>query len=169
MVDTYSSKGKGTVSISIEHGMVKLIASQGQVIDGYRVTLANPRFFKEGHVSNSSRVAGLLEGMLSQLNGKIKFANVVVPGFQNRLRVMEFPKGQGFDPRKVIAQEASRTMHVTGAGCPTVSTGPGGWCWQPCAGPSFPFWAPFRGRIYGYQVWNSGPSLWPGQLINLKP
>ena len=113
MVDTYSSKGKGTVSISIEHGMVKLIASQGQVINGYRVTLANPRFFKEGHVSNSSRVAGLLEGMLSQLNGKIKFANVVVPGFQNRLRVMEFPKGQGFDPRKVIAQEASRTMHVT--------------------------------------------------------
>ena len=113
MVDTYSSKGKRIASISVEHGMVKVIVSKGQVIDGYRVTLANPRFFKEGHVSNSSRVAGLLEDMLSQLNGKFKFANAVVPGFQSRLRVMEFPKGHGFDARKVIAQEASRTMHVT--------------------------------------------------------
>ena len=113
MADTYSSKGKRTASISIEHGMVKLMVSKGQIIDGYRVTLANPRFFKEGHVSNSSRVAGLLEDMLPQLNGNFKIANAVVPGFQNRLRVMEFPKGQGFDPRKVIAQEASRTMHVT--------------------------------------------------------
>ena len=62
--------------------------SKGQVIDGYRITLANPRFFKEGHVSNSTRVAGLLEDMLPQLNGKFSLANAVVPGFQNRLRVM---------------------------------------------------------------------------------
>ena len=109
----YSSKGKRTASISIEHGMVKLMVSKGQIIDDYRVTLANPRFFKEGHVSNSPRVASLIEDMLSQVSGRFKSANAVVPGFQNRLRVMEFPKGQGFDPRKVIAQEASRTMHVT--------------------------------------------------------
>ena len=115
MADIYSSKGKRTGSVSVEHGMVKLMVSKGQIIDDYRVMLANPRFFKEGHVSNSSRVAGLLEDMLPQLNGKFSSVNAVVPGFQNRLRVMEFPKGQGFDPRKVIAQEASRTMHVTPA------------------------------------------------------
>ena len=113
MVETYSSKGKRTASISIEHGMVKLMVSKGQVVDGYSVMLANPRFFREGHVSNSPRVAGLLEDMLPRLNGKFKIATAVVPGFQNRLRVMEFPKGQGFDPRKVITQEAARTMHVT--------------------------------------------------------
>ena len=113
MADTYSSKGRRTASISIEHGLVKLMVSKGQIIDDYRVLLANPRFFKEGHVSNSSRVAGILEGMLPQLNMKVKFANAVVPGFQNRLRILEFPKRTGFDPRKVIAQEASRTMHVT--------------------------------------------------------
>ena len=113
MVETYSSKGKRTASISIEHGMVKLMVSKGQIIEGYSVMLANPRFFKEGHVSNAPRVAGLLEDMLPQLNGKFKIANAVVPGFQNRLRVMEFPKGQGFDPRKVITQEAARMMHVT--------------------------------------------------------
>ena len=116
MMDTLLSKGRKTASISIEHGMVKLMASKGQIVDGYRVALANPRFFREGHVSNSTKVAGLLEDMMPEVNsgnGEFKLVNAVVPGFQNRLRVMEFPKGHGFDPRKVIAQEASRTMHVT--------------------------------------------------------
>ncbi|PKB71934.1 MAG: hypothetical protein BZY87_02915 [SAR202 cluster bacterium Io17-Chloro-G6] len=113
MMNNYSSRGKRTASISVEHGMVKLMVSKGQIIDDYRVMLANPRFFNEGHVSNPPRVAGIIENMLPQLNSAFKSANAVVPGFQNRLRVMEFPKGQGFDPRKVIAQEASRTMHVT--------------------------------------------------------
>ena len=113
MVDAYSAKGKRTASISIEHGMVKLMVSKGQIVDGYHVMLANPRFFKEGHVSNPSKVAGLLADILPRLNSKFNSTNAVVPGFQNRLRVMEFPKGHGFDPRKVIAQEASRTMHVT--------------------------------------------------------
>ncbi len=89
------------------------MVSKGQIIDDYRVLLANPRFFREGHVSNPSRVAGLLEDALPQLNAKFKFANAVVPGFQNRLGILEFPKGTGFNPCKVIAQEASRTMHVT--------------------------------------------------------
>ena len=48
MVDTYYSKGKMTASVSIEHGMVKLMVSKGQIIDGYREMLANHRFFKEG-------------------------------------------------------------------------------------------------------------------------
>ncbi len=113
MPDIYPSRGRKKASISIEHGLVKLTVSKGQIINDYRVLLANPRFFKEGHVSNTSRVAGILEDMLPQMNMKIRFADAVVPGFQNRLRVLEFPKRTGFDPRKVIAQEASRTMHVT--------------------------------------------------------
>ncbi|NQW22724.1 MAG: hypothetical protein HQ475_04685 [SAR202 cluster bacterium] len=113
MADTYSSKGKRTASISIEHGLVKLMVSKGQIINDYRVVLANPRFFREGHISNASRVANLLEDVLPQMNGKYKLATAVVPGFQNRLRILEFPKGTGFDPRKVITQEAARTMHVT--------------------------------------------------------
>ncbi|MEE8465803.1 MAG: hypothetical protein V3S68_04945 [Dehalococcoidia bacterium] len=83
MMETYSSKGKRTASISIEHGMVKLMASKGQTIDGYRVSLANPRFFREGHVSNPTKIAGLLDEMLPELNGgdgQFKQVNAVVPG-----------------------------------------------------------------------------------------
>ena len=36
-----------------------------------------------------------------------------VPGFQNRLRLMHFPKAQGLDPKVIIPQEASRTMRVS--------------------------------------------------------
>ena len=36
-----------------------------------------------------------------------------VPGFQNRLRMMHFPKAQGLDPKVIIPQEASRTMRVS--------------------------------------------------------
>ena len=134
MLKTLWSKGRRTITISVEHGSVKLMVSKGQIIDDYRVLLANPRYFREGHISNTSRVAGLIEDVLPELNGRskssfggggllgrviprsggrLKSANAVVPGFQNRLQIMEFPKGPGFDPRKVIAQEASRTMHVT--------------------------------------------------------
>ena len=109
----FPSKGKTSASLTVEHGLVKLMVSSGQVIKDYRVVMANPRYFKEGHVSNAPKVAGLLENVLPQLAGKFKSANAVVPGFQSRLRVLEFPKGAGFDPRNVLTQEAARTMHVT--------------------------------------------------------
>ena len=113
MLIKYPFKSKKTATICVEHGFVKLMVSKGQIINDHRVLVANPRYFREGHISNASRIAGLLEDVLPEINGKFRSANAVVPGFQNRLRILEFPKGQGFDPRKVIAQEASRTMHVT--------------------------------------------------------
>ena len=43
----FPSKGKTSASLTVEHGLVKLMVSSGQVIKDYRVVMANPRYFKE--------------------------------------------------------------------------------------------------------------------------
>ena len=108
-----SKKSPYTVSITMEHGVIKLLICRGLEVVGYRVLLANPRFFREGQVSNTARVAGLLQNVLPELEGD--FSKVIggVPGFQNRLSLMQFPRAVGFNPEVVIPQEAGRTMRVS--------------------------------------------------------
>lgn len=99
--------------MTIEHGVVKLLVCRGLEVLDYRVLLANPRFFREGQVSNSPRVATLLQSILPGMEGDFRRVVGGVPGFQNRLRLMHFPKAQGLDPKVIIPQEASRTMRVS--------------------------------------------------------
>ena len=101
-------------SITIEHGMVKLLTCDGLNVLDYRVLLANPRFFREGQVSNNARIASLLQNVLPEMEGN--FRKLVVgglPGFQSRLQLLELPKGGGLNPEVVIPQEASRIMKVS--------------------------------------------------------
>ena len=104
---------KDVASITIEHGMIKLLACRGLRVVDYRVILANPRFFREGQISNSARVGALIRNVLSEMEGK--FSNIVasVPGFQSRLREIELPSVPGLNPRVLIAQEANRLMRVS--------------------------------------------------------
>lgn len=113
MTSFFRNGNRQIATMTIEHGVIKLLVCQGLEVLDYRVLLANPRFFREGQVSNSPRVAALLLNVLPDMQGD--FSRVVggVPGFQNRLRLMQFPKAQGLDPKVIIPQEASRTMRVS--------------------------------------------------------
>ena len=114
-VDVFSFFGKGrkVASITIEHGMVKLLTCNGLEVLDYRVLLANPRFFREGQVSNNVRVASLLKNVLPEMDGEFRRVVGGLPGFQSRLQLLELPRTPGFNPNVVIPQEASRSMRVS--------------------------------------------------------
>ena len=97
----------------MEHGVIKLLICRGLEVVDYRVLLANPRFFREGQVSNTARVAGLIQNALPELAGNFKNAIGAVPGFQNRLGLMQFPKANGFNAETIITQEAIKIMKVS--------------------------------------------------------
>lgn len=109
----FAPKSKYAFSITIEHGVVKLLVSHGREVVDYRVLQANPRFFREGQVSNVERVASLMQAVVREIGEGLPQAIGGVPGFQNRLKVMEFPRAAGLDPNMVIPQEASRSMKVS--------------------------------------------------------
>ena len=113
MTSFFRNGSRQVTTMTIEHGVVKLLVCQGLEVLDYRVLLANPRFFREGQVSNSPRVATLLQNLLPQMQGDFRRVFGGVPGFQNRLRLMHFPKAQGLDPKLILPQEASRTMRVS--------------------------------------------------------
>ena len=113
MTSFFANRSKLVTSITIEHGVIKLLSCQGLEVLDYRVLLANPRFFREGQVSNTARVATLLQGVLPEMEGDFRRAIGGVPGFQNRLKLMDFPKAQGLDPKVIIPQEASTSMRVS--------------------------------------------------------
>jgi len=107
------SKERRVASITIEHGMVKLLTCNGLEVQDYRVLLANPRFFREGQVSNNARVASLLENVIPEMDGDFRRVIGGLPGFLSRLQLMELPRTGGLNPSVVIPQEASRTMRVS--------------------------------------------------------
>ena len=113
MTSLFRGSNRQATSITMEHGVIKLLVCQGLEVVDYRVLLANPRFFREGQVSNVARVAALLQGVLPEMSGNFRRVIGGVPGFQNRLTVMNFPKASGLDPRVIIPQEASRSMRVS--------------------------------------------------------
>lgn len=106
-------KDRNTVSITMEYGVIKLLICRGLEVIDYRVLLANPWFFREGQVSNTARVAGLIKNALPELAGDFRHAIGAVPGFQNRLGLMHFPQASGFNAETIIPQEAIRTMKVS--------------------------------------------------------
>lgn len=109
----FGRQQRKVASITIEHGIIKLLVCRGLQVVDYRVLLANPRFFREGQVSNTTRVAGLVQNLLTEMAGNFQRAIGAVPGFQNTLRLLEFPQASGLDPKVAIPQEASRTMMVS--------------------------------------------------------
>ena len=106
-------KDSNTVSITMEHGVIKLLVCHGLEIVDYRVLLPNPRFFREGQVSNPARVGVLIRNALAELDGDFYHAIGAVPGFQNRLGLMHFPRASGFHAETIIPQEATRIMKVS--------------------------------------------------------
>lgn len=107
------TKPKNVTSLTIEHGLIKLLACRGlQVID-YRVVPVNPRFFREGQVSSGARVASVIQSVLPEINGNFRKVIAGVPGFEGRLRLLELPRAPGLDPQVLIPQEARRSMRVT--------------------------------------------------------
>ncbi len=109
----FQSSRQHVTSITIEHGVIKLLSCRGLEVLDYRVLLANPQFFREGQVSSMARVASLLQGVVAEMNGPFHRTVGGVPGFQNRLKLMHFPKAKGLDPKVIIPQEASRSMKVS--------------------------------------------------------
>jgi hypothetical protein len=99
--------------ITIEHGMVKLLTCDGLNVLDYRVLLANPRFFREGQVSNNARVGTLIQNVLPEMEGHFDKVIGGLPGFQSRLQLLELPNTGGLNPNVVIPQEASRVMKVS--------------------------------------------------------
>ena len=105
-------KDNRVASITIEHGMVKLLTCDGLNVLDYRVLLANPRFFREGQVSNNARVATLLQNVLPEMEGDFHKVVGGLPGFQSRLQILELPKNSKMDPGKVIPEQAVSIMKV---------------------------------------------------------
>ena len=104
---------KRITSITIEHGIIKLLVCEGTEILHHQVLMASPQFFWEGLVKDSTRVGGMIKGALQEMNGSPSRTVGAVPGFQTSLKVMEFPKARGLDPEVVIPREAARIMGVS--------------------------------------------------------
>jgi hypothetical protein len=104
---------KETTTLTIEHGYVKLLVTQGREVVDYRIVPANPRFFREGLVSDAPRIAGLLEEAIQDLSGGHKRVIAAVPGYQTNLRRIDVPNVKGMDPKVVIPNEARRTMGIS--------------------------------------------------------
>ncbi len=98
MVSFLARKDRKVASLTIEHGIIELLVCNGLEVIDHRVLLANPRYFREGQVSNTARVAGLIDAILPEMQGGFRRVIGGVPGFQNRLRLMHFPQARGFDP-----------------------------------------------------------------------
>ena len=81
MTSFFSNRSRETTSITMEHGVIKLLICRGLEVLDYRVLLANPRFFREGQVSNIARVASLLQGVVPELPGNFRRVIGGVPGF----------------------------------------------------------------------------------------
>ncbi len=104
---------KEVASLTIEHGVIKLLVCRGLKVLDHRVLLANPRFFREGQVGQTARIAGLIANVLPGMAGSFQRVVGAVPGFQNTLRLLELPRAGGLNPNVVVPQEASRAMRVS--------------------------------------------------------
>lgn len=104
---------KEVASLTIEHGVIKLLVCRGLQVLDYRVLLADPRFFREGQVSQSARIAALIGNVLPGMAGNFQRVIGAVPGFQNSLRLLELPRAGGLNPNVVVPREASRAMRVS--------------------------------------------------------
>ncbi len=100
-------------SISIEHGFIKCLLTQGLKVKAHRVIMASPAFFREGLVRDTERIGAMLKAAAAEMGARSAKVVGAVPGFQNGLRVLEIPVATGLDPDVVIPREAARTMGVS--------------------------------------------------------
>ena len=108
-----SSGVKETISVTVEHGIIKLLVTSGLEVIDYRIALANPLFFREGLISDSGRMATILETALEDVPGERRSIIGAVPGYQSTLGRLELPNAKGLDPDLVVPREASRTMGIS--------------------------------------------------------
>ncbi len=104
---------KQVTSLSIEHGSIKVLVTDGVEIIDHHIESANPQLFREGLVSDTLRMAGLLQRALQQSNGEHRRAITAVPGYQTTLRRLELPRAKGMDPKVMIPNEARRNMGIS--------------------------------------------------------
>lgn len=100
-------------TISVEHGFLKLMVSQGMRVLDFRIAPTSPRFFREGLISNSPGMAGILVKTLEDMAGGRRRIIASVPGYQTALRGLQLPSARGMEPRLVIPREAQRVMGVS--------------------------------------------------------
>ena len=87
--------------------------SRGLEVLEYRVVVANPKFFKEGLVSEPRRMANVLRRALAELTTEEGPVVGAVPGYQSSLQSLSLPRARGMDPSVVIPREARRRMGVS--------------------------------------------------------
>lgn len=95
--------------------MVKLLLVQGRAVVAHRMRMVNPRFFREGIVSDPERLGPLVADALADLGYRPRRVVSAVPGYQCALRLFYLPRARGFRPEVVLTREASRVMGVSSA------------------------------------------------------
>ena len=100
-------------AVTIESGYIKILVTAGREVLDHRIVAASPRLFREGLVSDTSRMAGLLKRSLQDVQGKHRKVIGAVPGYQNNLQRIEIPNVRGMDPNVVLPNEARRTMGIS--------------------------------------------------------
>ena len=108
-----TARTKEVTSLSIEHGSVKLLVTRGMEVVDHRIIPSNPSLFREGMVSDSVRMAGLLQKGLAETEGQHRRITGAVPGYQTTLRRIELPNAKSMDPEVVIPSEAKRNLGIS--------------------------------------------------------
>ena len=104
---------KEVTSVTIEHASIKVLKTRGFEVTEYRNIPANPRYFREGLVSDAPRMAALLQGAIEEVNGAKGRVIGAVPGYQTTLRALELPNVKAMDPKQIIPQEARRKLGIS--------------------------------------------------------
>ena len=104
---------KETTTITFEHGFVKLMVSEGVEILDYRISLADPRFFREGIVSDPVQLSRIVVDTLEDMGGQHRRIIGAVPGYQSNLGQLELPRTKNINPSVLIPREARRTMGIS--------------------------------------------------------
>ena len=106
-------KSNSVLSLTIEHGLIKLVHSWGLELLDHRVMIANPQFFREGLVSSRDRIAGIIRNALLDMDGGKAHIVSAMPGFQSGIKLMTSPRAAAIDPAVFIPREAVRTMGIS--------------------------------------------------------
>lgn len=103
-----------TLSLVIEHGLVKLLTTAGRQVLRYHLVPVTPRYFREGLVSNRDRVAQIIAGALREMDAEKPSAVVAaIPGFQANVWIYEAPGRDGIDPGVLIPQDAQQQREIS--------------------------------------------------------
>ncbi len=101
------------LSITMEYGLVKLLVSRGTRVLDHRMLVVNPEFFREGLVTRTARVSGIIRNALQEIGSDHYRIVGAVPGFQGTIHVLQLPEARGLNPDELIPREASRTMGIS--------------------------------------------------------